>query len=591
MAKAQKPPAVRKGYRKASMREAFDAISLALFEDWGRSLARRFELHHALARAGINEHPVIYASRVISYTILSAVITFIVGITLILTTSYGLLFEVITALVAGIIPLIVFAIGISYPSSVASSRKTMVENELPFFMAYASTMSKGGVSLDRIIERVSELKVFKAMREEAQRMVTNVKYFGMDPITAIDRVVYNHPSTKFRDVMLGYITTLKSGGDVVHYLETRTQELFASRMNELRMTTERLGSFLEVYIILGVIMSITIFVFFAVSGTLTAVQSGQGGGTPDLTLPALYNFIGLPAIGVMVLLMIHTSQPKTPVKRMVPYYVLLITLPIATLGFFVTLWTLGGGDLLLGHIGIAEAKSTMIALTVAILIAFIPPWVVHERELKGSKGLIRATADFLRDLAEVRKTGLSPEKCIISLTTRDYRNLTPIVGRAGAALSSGMSLEVSLRKILARIKEWFVIAIFRFLTDSIVVGGGSPDIIDALSRFTQNLAELEEETRRRLRAYVALPYFGTVLLAASPIIIINLLTQAAEVSPDELAPLILTLGAGVMVNAVIMGLVAGKVSETYLAAGFKHVVIMSLVAVITIMGTLIFMGL
>ncbi len=580
--------------RKPTTREVLDAVALALFEKWGKGLAKKFELDKAILKAGISEHPVIFASRIILYTALAAFILGIILATLTLVIPITTVTLVIMLIIEAVVPAMVFAIGIGYPASLASSRKAEVDNELPFFMAYVSTMVKGGVSVDKILERVSELKVFKAIRKEAKRIVMEMKFFGKDPLSAIEAVTKYHPSTKFRDTMLGYVTTLRSGGDVVHYLETRTRELFAARTTELKAIIERLGSFLEVYIILGVIMSITIFVFFSVSGTLSAIQASRLSGTAriNLLMPALYNFIGLPALGTMTLFMAHASQPKTPVKRYGPYLVALTALPFAFVAFATTLVVTGGYRIFSGRIGMLEAKSVTISLAMALLVIFVPAWISYTREMRGSKGLVNATADFLRDLSEARKTGLSPEKCIISLANRDYGNLTPIVSKAAVALASGMSLETALRRVLRRVREWFVITIFRFLADSIVVGGGSPEIIDALSSFTQDLAEAEVEMRRKLRAYVVMPYFGTMLLAASPIIIINLLLQSSKnVTPNDLAPLIMVLSAGTLINAVIMGLVAGKVSELSVAAGFKHAAIMVVLSTITILATLALIGL
>jgi len=592
--RVERAPRRRARARKPTTKEIVDAVALALFEKWGKSLARRFELGRMILKAGISEHPTIFASRIILYTLLTAFILGVALTTLALVIPMNPVRSVIMVVIELVVPAMVFAIGISYPASLASSRKAEVDNELPFFMAYVSTMVKGGVSVDRILERVSELKVFKAIRREAKRIVMEMKFFGKDPLSAIETVIKYHPSTQFRETMLGYVTTLRSGGDVVHYLETRTRELFVTRTTELKAIIERLGSFLEVYIILGVIMSITIFVFFSVSGTLSAIQASRISGATriNLTMPALYNFLGLPALGAMVLFMVHASQPKTPMKRYGPYLVALTALPFAFIAFITTLIVTGGSGVLSGKIGIPEAKSVTISLTVALLVIFVPAWISHTREMKGSKGLVSATADFLRDLSEARKTGLSPEKCIISLASRDYGNLTPVVSKAAAALASGMSLEESLRRVLRRVREWFVITIFRFLTDSITVGGGSPEIIDALSSFTQNLAEAEVEMRRKLRAYMVMPYFGTMLLAASPIIIINLLLQSSKsVTPSDLAPLIAVLSAGTLINAVIMGLVAGKVSELSVAAGFKHAAIMVVLSTITILVTLTMLGL
>lgn len=582
----------RPWYRKPTFDELFTATSLTLFESWGARLAKSLELDKSILKAGMNVHPVIYASKTI-------MITFITSITVLLATAMAFIFvpmpfmaRAVLGLVAASIPILVLVMRLLQPSLKASDRKSGVENELPFFMAYASTMAKGGVSLEKIIERVSTLKVFKAMKEECLRVMTYVKLFGYDPISALERIALLHPSTKFRDLMLGYTTTLRSGGDVTHYLEIRTQELFNARMNEVRSMTERLASFLELYIVLGVIMSVTVFVFFSVSGTLSAVSAGRATGTlsVDVTMPSLYNFLVLPLLGLVVLMMIQVSQPKTPVKITEPYITLAALLPISVVSFFITLLITGGSEVLRGVLGIREVQSTIISLTIAILILTIPPWLVHRSVLKGHKGLVRSTADYLREMSEIRKTGLSPEKCIIQLSTKDFRNLTPIVSKAGAALTLGLSLEEALRRVLRGIREWFVIAIFRFLTDSIIVGGGAPDIIDTLARFTQTLSELEEELRRRLKAYVVLPYFGAIMLASSPIIIVNMLITAAGASAEAVAPLIGVLGIGSMINSFIMGLIAGKSSEMSVAAGFKHAALMTLVTAATILFTLAFIS-
>jgi flagellar protein FlaJ len=582
----------RPWYRKPSFNELFTVASLSLFESWGARLAKSLELDKSILRAGMNVHPVIYASRTIMVTLITSVTALLSAAMAFIFAPMPFIARVVVGLVALVIPISVFAMMILQPSLKASDRKSGVENELPFFMAYASTMAKGGVSLEKIIERVSTLKVFKAMKEECLRVMTYVKLFGYDPISALERVSILHPSTKFRDLMLGYTTTLRSGGDVTHYMEIRTQELFNARMSEIKSMTERLASFLELYIVLGVIMSITVFVFFSVSGTLSAVSAGRTTGTlsVDVTMPSLYNFLVLPMLGLVVLAMIQVSQPKTPVKIMEPYVTLITLIPISVVSFFVTLLITNGSGVLRGVLGLHEVQSVIISLTVALLILTIPPWLVHRSVLKGHKGLVKATADYLREMSEIRKTGLSPEKCIVQLSTKDFRNLTPIVSKAGAAVSLGLSLEEALRRVLRGVREWFVIAIFRFLTDSIVVGGGAPDIIDALARFTQSLSELEEELRRRLKAYVVLPYFGAIMLASSPIIIVNMLITAAGAPAEAVAPLIGVLGVGSMINSFIMGLIAGKSSEMSIAAGFKHAALMTLVTAATILFTLAYIS-
>jgi flagellar protein FlaJ len=445
----------RPWYRKPTFNELFTAASLSLFESWGARLAKSLELDKSILRAGMNVHPVIYASKTIMITLITSVTALLSAAMAFIFVPMPFIARVVVGLVALVIPISVFAMMILQPSLKASDRKSGVENELPFFMAYASTMAKGGVSLEKIIERVSTLKVFKAMKEECLRVMTYVKLFGYDPISALERVSILHPSTKFRDLMLGYTTTLRSGGDVTHYMEIRTQELFNARMNEIKFMTERLASFLELYIVLGVIMSITVFVFFSVSGTLSAVSAGRTTGTlsVDVTMPSLYNFLVLPMLGLVVLAMIQVSQPKTPVKIMEPYVTLITLIPISVVSFFVTLLITNGSGVLGGVLGLHEVQSVIISLTVALIILTIPPWIVHRSVLKSHKGLVKATADYLREMSEIRKTGLSPEKCIVQLSTKDFRNLTPIVSKVGAAVSLGLSLEEALRRVLRGVRE------------------------------------------------------------------------------------------------------------------------------------------
>ncbi|MEM2453287.1 MAG: type II secretion system F family protein, partial [Ignisphaera sp.] len=440
-----------------------------------------------------------------------------------------------------------------------------------------------------------QLKVFKAIRREAQRVMTRIKIFGEDPVTALEKVASNHPSSKFRDIMLGYTTTLRSGGDVLHYLEIRTRELFEARATEVRGILNRLMSFLEVYIIFGVIVSVVIFVFFVVSAAISAAQALRTpeqleGFSIDITTPSLYNFFVLPVMGIAIALAIHINQPRNPVGFGETYTVLLTWIPISIAIFVIALAVTGGMDIFMGRLGTQQVKSAVYATSSALIALSVPPALKYRSLLKGHRGLVKATADLLRDISEVRKTGLSPEKCIILVSSRNYRSLTPVVERSAAALSIGFSLEEALRKALKGVKEWFTIASFRFLTDSIIVGGGSPEVIDTLARFTQVLSELEEETRRRMRSQIFLPYFGAILLSSIPIIILYMLLSIANIPIAKLSPLLLVISLGSIVNSYMMGIIAGKASQTTIAAGFLHATILTTVSTIATLATFMYIG-
>ncbi|MEM1541259.1 MAG: type II secretion system F family protein [Ignisphaera sp.] len=593
----QQTKASRKPARhvRITTRDVFTAFSLTFFESTGRKFARAFELEKAFNRAGLNVHPVKYGAETLSILFFSILFTVVGFLIIVLTTPLTVIQLIIGIVVAITIPLMVLMVRLLYPYMLITMRRVDVENELPFFMAYIATMVRGGYSLEKVIERISQLKVFKAIRREAQRVMTRIKIFGEDPVTALEKVASNHPSSKFRDIMLGYTTTLRSGGDVLHYLEIRTRELFEARATEVRGILNRLMSFLEVYIIFGVIVSVVIFVFFVVSAAISAAQALRTpeqleGFSIDITTPSLYNFFVLPVMGIAIALAIHINQPRNPVGFGETYTVLLTWIPISIAIFVIALAVTGGMDIFMGRLGTQQVKSAVYATSSALIALSVPPALKYRSLLKGHRGLVKATADLLRDISEVRKTGLSPEKCIILVSSRNYRSLTPVVERSAAALSIGFSLEEALRKALKGVKEWFTIASFRFLTDSIIVGGGSPEVIDTLARFTQVLSELEEETRRRMRSQIFLPYFGAILLSSIPIIILYMLLSIANIPIAKLSPLLLVISLGSIVNSYMMGIIAGKASQTTIAAGFLHATILTTVSTIATLATFMYIG-
>jgi flagellar protein FlaJ len=583
----------RPGY---TLSETYTALALMLFEGLARRLASTFQFESVFRRGAITSHPVIYSARILLNTLVSAaVVTFPLGVAAV-TIAMPLISRVVLVLIGVIVPIVVLATGFAYPYIKISARNAAASNELPFFLVYAATMARGGLGLELVMERVANLKLFVGMRAEAQRVLARVKFFGEDPITALDKIAMDHPNSRFRDVILGYTTTLKIGGDVLHYLQIRTEEVLNNRINDIKALIGRLASYLEAYIVFGVIVSLTVFILFASMGAVGLAAAGSAaiipvGFTSDNTFIMLYNFLIVPLIGILVLIAINYTLPKTPLSIREPLFLLLLTLPIGIVVGAVIALTISP-KLLAGISTGRDLLALLLGLVAFTIVTFTPPAYDYHRASKKTRGLVRNTASFLRDLSETRKTGLSPERCIINLSSRTYGTLTPVVKKIAAALYSGLPVEVAVSRALRGLKEWFTLITFRFLVDSISVGGGSPEVVDALARFTAVLAESEIELKRRLKTYVILPYFGAILLASAPVIILWMLTSfAGSVEPSRLIPTIASLSVGSYINTVIMGLIAGVTSEQSICAGFKHVVAMALVAVAASVATLFYIGL
>ena len=562
-----------------------DRLALVMFGRIANSFNSVFEMDQHLRRAGIETYPQLYTARVFMHSLITLIIS-VVFVTAIIGYVENLILKMVLVLTPIIASLIVFLAYILYPASRASSRLIGVESELPFFAAYLSTMARGGVAPESVIERIANLKIFKYIREEAKRILRDVRMFGKDILTAIEDNAYHHPSRRYRNFLLGYVTTVRTGGDVLHYLELRTQDLFREEAENLKLIAEKVGLFIEAYIAIAVIASISLYVFFVVSGILPfgGVLTGLGG-------MIIYSLIGLPLITIMILFFIDASQPKTPISNREPYAWLVVTAPIGALAGLTFFTFAGGTPLLLGNTEIRfyHIVVVMVSLIITLAIASAGPVnsYLNYKRLEGR--LHHHVANFLRDLAEVRKTGLSPEKSIITISERDYGTFTPIIKRVATALSLGVDLERAVRTAIRGYKDWLSIATMRLLVDAIEFGGGAPDVLDSIARYFRALAEFRDELRRRLRPYSIMLYFGALLLAVASLLTIIILGGSlvqsgvtgagigalkVRITPQDMATLTLITTIGVMLSSWLMGLVIGKVQDLSAASGFTHSIIL-----------------
>jgi flagellar protein FlaJ len=124
------------------------------------------------------------------------------------------------------------------------------------------------------------------------------------------------------------------------------------------------------------------------------------------------------------------------------------------------------------------------------------------------------------------------------------------------------------------------------LLEAIDVGGGTIAMIETLARFNNTTQEVEKEKRMNCRPYMLIPYFAAILLVATTLMTLIFTTQTVSMAgptagnaPDiDFLTLIFTVS--VITHCYLIGLVAGKISEESLAAGFKHSALLVLIAIV-----------
>jgi flagellar protein FlaJ len=550
--------------------ETLEAWSFRLFGRLSPSFLKRvIEFKDHLERAKIKIYPETYVSLMFFIALLTLPVSIIA-----LVILYLYLFIPIIFLVP--LPVYVMIGFMLIPMSRAGERASSLEREMPFAATYVSVMASGGIAPYTSFKRLAEVELMPVMRDEAREIIKDVEIFGINPLTAIENAAKKNPLDVFRDFLSGYASTVIVGGDIRHFLERKAEDIFKTRAMRVKAAAERLGMLLETFIIVMVLMSLCFYILFSVESIFSTGMSTYSG-------IILYTYLFTPLLSLMFIYLAHSMQPKSPVTEMRPYKVFGVCSVIGLLLFLLLTNFMGYME-----VPFFSSLQTIIDLPIAISIALFittaPAAVIHNKLSRKRVSTEQGVSSFLRDLTEVKKTGLSPEKCIESLANRDYGRFTKELRKISSEISWGSPLRKVIMDFVKRTKSWMTQIVMFLLVETIDVGGGTIAMIESLARFNSLTQEVEKEKKMAVRPYVMMPYFAAIMLVATTVMIITFTGQTlgvAETTPaDNLSSLIVTFTTACIFNNYLIGLVAGKISEESVSAGFKHATILVVISVV-----------
>jgi len=276
----------------------------------------------------------------------------------------------------------------------------------------------------------------------------------------------------------------------------------------------------------------------------------------------------------MFIYLAHNMQPKTPIVEMRPYKVFALCSIIGIL-LFLFLYVFGSFGIF----------STMqVALAIALFVTTAPAAIVHNKLSTKKANTEQGINSFLRDLTEVRKTGLSPEKCIESLSHREYGVFSKELRKISAEISWGIPLRKVLMDFISRTRSWMTQIVMFLLVETVDVGGGTIAMIESLARFNNSTQEVEKEKKSATRPYIMMPYFSALLLVATTSMMLSFTTgtfgAAATAPTTNIEGIRSIFTTSCIFHSYLIGIVAGKISEESIASGFKHAAILVIISVV-----------
>ena len=579
---------------------SFHVVAYAVLGSLGDSLARSWKgLYEDIRAAGMRVYPPAYASAVLLTSVIVGVAATILSLlvaSLLPVDGFRIALAVIAFFLSSGLA---FILGMSYPSLKKHLRSYKFDLEVPYLAAYVTTMATGGISPYISMERLAKAPkyLFEVIREEAAKFYLRVRALGEDPLTAIEELAKDVPNRAYRQLMLGYAATLRVGGDVVHYLQRQTEIMLRERVSQVKAIGERVSMLLEAYLAIALILALVIYVMNAVNFMLAQAGLGTTGSEAQLFL---FGYLLLPMISGLFIYLADMMQPKYPVYDKTPYLVYLASsLPLILILFIgTTLPFLIGVEpssipalkpltpfseftsnirILLG---LPRGFESGLGMALSLMVGTLPAVLADAYSSAKHGGVQYGITRFLRDMVEVRKTGLSPEKCIVNLRERDYGKFSPFLREISNQVGWGVPLSVIFDKFAKRVKNWVALITMFLLVESIEVGGGTPEILEALASYAEDLEQVEKEKRSALKPLMLVPYVGAVILVVVVLVIVGFMNYIVGLAGAAIgaASMISIFVPPVVLNCYLMGLVAGKVSAERVSAGFKHAVLLMLMS-------------
>jgi archaeal flagellar protein FlaJ len=392
-----------------------------------------------------------------------------------------------------------------------------------------------------------------AAAKEAKRILIDIDVFGVDPITAFEKAAKYSPNRDFAELLYGYTTVLKVGGDVSNYINNKLKDTLENRGAKVKRTSDSVGTLAEAYLTVTAVLGISLFSLYQLEG----VVSQSSGGLQSLFL---FSYLVIPLISGLFIFILDGVAPKQPYYNKKPYKFFLMSVPAGVVLYFAPI-----------------PVQLSIHVSIALASMVIAPSIIAFKNGREQSGLERALPDFIRDVAEGRKIGLSPEGSIEQLGSKNYGRLSKSIKTMGSQISWGLPITKVISTFAASVDSWITKTIGTLMVEVVDVGGGTVGSFSQMADFTRKVNELESEKRSALRPYIFVIYMAGIMLVLTTFMMVYFLTQpiasgikvpTAGLTADPATVQQLLVAA--IFDSWVVGLVAGKMGGGSLSEGFKH---------------------
>lgn len=362
-----------------------------------------------------------------------------------------------------------------------SERRTLVEEEMAYFLCYVNIMQAIGQGLYHSFDQVRGAGIFPGLERDANEVVKRVKVIGITQNDSLAEYGEHHPSTLFRNFISGYIAKITAVGDVPSYTSEKAKFFFNEYVGAWKRYEKSATEIFSAVMMISIIMPMMIMFSSMI-------------GTPDTARLLLMAGTAIsPFISVGMVFVLNKTQPVTGNK-----------LPFAPLSPLV-----GFG------VAVGAAVAGLDPATV-IASAFLAGALYNRIIIGGRLSSVRAVdsmlPEYLRDVTEMSKTGENISQITIKQSAR--RAYAGEFGRILRNITGFIAMGEPFDKAVGRIKHTSVQVrfIFFLLARTYSSGAANPDVFNSITEFATRVHQTKESVTKSLRSLSMIVYASPFLM-------------------------------------------------------------------------------
>jgi len=149
-------------------------------------------------------------------------------------------------------------------------------------------------------------------------------------------------------------------------------------------------------------------------------------------------------------------------------------------------------------------------LNTTLIIALLPSGIAYYINLRRKMNTEQNLPIFLRDLAELVRTGIPLTKAIEELSFKDYGALTPLLKRLALRMMFGEDLGRAVEEVFKG-ESPITRKLSLMVAEAYYSGGRAAEVLRTASNFALILQRFNDERRRELKVYGVIVYMAIIV--------------------------------------------------------------------------------